>query len=147
MDDWCARMMAGYLAMWPLLRTVSPSIKLERVNLFQHGRRLSGQKNPAVPTSGPGKNRTFTRAEYMRVLGPHLPVCCCRLSHTHATHSACAVACCWGGPSAHTPGPGPQHGEQQGGGEGVRFRGRGLAVPLARRPELQGARRGYFLSR
>lgn len=51
-----------------------------------------------------GKNRTFTRAEYMRVLGPHLPVCCCRLSHTHATHSACAVACCWGGPSAHTPG-------------------------------------------
>lgn len=73
-----------------------------------------------------GKNRTFTRAEYMRVLGPHLPVCCCRLSHTHATHSACAVACCWGGPSAHTPGPGPQHGEQQGGGRVCGLGGGGL---------------------
>lgn len=41
----------------------------------------------------------------MRVLGPHLPVCCCGLSHTHATHSACAPACCWGEPSAHTPEP------------------------------------------
>lgn len=80
----------------------------------------------------------------MRVLGPHLPVCCCR-THTQPTAPVRLLAAGVG--RVHTPpAPGPNM-ESSKGGEGVRFRGRGLAVPLARRPELQGAQHGYFLSR
>lgn len=70
-------------------------------------------------------------------------------THTQPT-APVRPACCWGGPSAHTPGPGPQHGWEhgawagaaRGGGGGCAAWGEGPAVPLARHPELQEARAG-----
>lgn len=107
---------------------------------------------PPVDRGNIGTKRREQRAEYVRVLGPHLPVCCCCLSHshTHATHSACAASLLLGWAECTHPRPRAptwmgawsMGRSSKGGGGGCAAWGEGPAVPLARHPELQEARAG-----